>query len=144
MTTQTGAYNLVSTAPPIGSTIITDLITGLDYFVIGESIRHDLYIKHDNTNEYNPVLTNTTDDQIIGIQIVTTGNVSPLNVTSFTVNANGTNNAADISNAKIYYTGTSGTFATTNQFGSTVPAPTIADCNITGTQALAEEQIISG
>jgi subtilisin-like proprotein convertase family protein len=89
--------------------------------------------------------TNTTDvgrgnsnQQIIGIQVVTSGSSSPLSATSFTVNANGTTNINDINvgTAKIYYTGTSSTFATTTLFGSGV-TPTIANYNITGTQTLS-------
>ncbi|HMU10229.1 MAG TPA: BNR-repeat neuraminidase N-terminal domain-containing protein [Ferruginibacter sp.] len=83
------------------------------------------------------VATNTTNQQVIGIEIVTTGALNPLNVTSFTLNTNGTTNVADIANAKLWYTGTSSTFATTTQVGSTVAAPN-GSFPITATQALAE------
>jgi hypothetical protein len=76
--------------------------------------------------------------EIIGIQIVTSGSGSPLAATSFTVNANGTTAIADINStnsAKVYYTGTSSTFATTTLFGQSTP--TIADYNITGSQTLS-------
>ncbi len=88
------------------------------------------------TNTSN-VPTNTVNQQIIGIQVVTTGAISPLSATSFTINTNGTNNVADITNAKLWYTGTSATFATTTQVGSTVGAPS-GSFNITGSQVLAE------
>lgn len=88
------------------------------------------------TNVSN-VATNTTNQQVIGIEIVTTGALNPLNVTSFTLNTNGTTNVADIANAKLWYTGTSSTFATTTQVGSTVAAPN-GSFPITATQALAE------
>ncbi len=81
--------------------------------------------------------TNTTNQQVIGIQVVTTGALNPLSATSFSVNTNGTTNLPDIANAKIFYTGLSSTFAPTNQFGTTVAAPNGA-YNITGTQTLAE------
>jgi hypothetical protein len=80
----------------------------------------------------------TTLQEIIGIQIVTTGSSSPISATSFTVNANGTTAIADINaanSAKIYYTGTSSTFATTTLFGQNTP--TLANFNITGSQALS-------
>ena len=83
------------------------------------------------------VSINSSNQQVIGIQVVTTGTITPLNVTSFSLNTNGTTNVADITNAKIFYTGTSATFATTMQFGTTVPAPA-GSYNVTGTQVLAE------
>lgn len=79
------------------------------------------------------------NQQIICIQIETSGSANPLDVTSFTVNASGSTDISDINSvnsAKIYYTGTSSTFATTTLFGQNTP--TIANYNITGTQELAE------
>lgn len=67
------------------------------------------------------------NQQIIGIQIVTANIVSPLQVTSMTLNTlgdQGTTNDADLTNARIFYTGTSSTFSTTTQFGSTISSPT--------------------
>lgn len=63
-------------------------------------------------------------------------------VSSFTVNANGTTNVADIQNARIWYTGASPSFSTNGDFGSTTTlfgttaAPTLANYNITGSQML--------
>lgn len=82
------------------------------------------------------VPTNSTNQVVIGIQIVTTGVINPLNATAFTVNTNGTTNVGDITNAKIFYTGNSAGFATTTQFGSTVGSPNGA-FNIVGTQSLS-------
>lgn len=81
------------------------------------------------------VPTNSTNQQVIGIEVVTTGVVNPLSVTSLTVNTNGTTSPADIANAKIFYTGNSATFATGAQVGSTVAAPS-GSFTITGTQQL--------
>lgn len=79
----------------------------------------------------------TTNQQVIGVEIVTTGTLSPLDVTQFNFNTNGTTAPlTDITNAKLWYTGTSNTFATTTQYGSTVAAPNGA-FNIPGTQTLA-------
>jgi len=88
-----------------------------------------------NTGNVNP---NTVDNQIIGIEVVTTGSCNPLlDATSFSFNTNGTTApGTDITNAKVYYTGTSSAFATTNQFGS-FAAPN-GSFNITGIQTLAE------
>ncbi|MFZ1617182.1 MAG: BNR-repeat neuraminidase N-terminal domain-containing protein [Flavobacteriales bacterium] len=68
----------------------------------------------------------------------TVGNASPLSLTSLTFNTNGTTTpATDITNAKVWYTGTSSTFATTTQFGSTVATPSGSHI-VAGSQVLAE------
>ncbi len=83
----------------------------------------------------NAVAPGTTNAPIIAVQVVTSGVASPLNATSFTFST-GTTLPANISNARVYYTGTSGTFATTTQFGTVVAAPN-GVFTVTGTQALA-------
>jgi hypothetical protein len=86
------------------------------------------------TTDLNP---GSTNQQIIGVQVVTTGPTNPLSLTQFNLTTNGSTSAGtDISNAKVWYTGTSSTFATTAQFGSTYSAPTGAFV-VTGSQALA-------
>ena len=82
------------------------------------------------------VAPNSVNQQIIGIEIVMNGDITPLSVTSFSFNTNGsTNPTGDISNAKLYYTGSLGYFEAVNQFGSTTNNPN-GNFNITGTQAL--------
>lgn len=46
---------------------------------------------------------------------------------------NGTTSISDISNAKVYYTGSSSSFSSTNQFGSTITTPPGANTNMTFT-----------
>ena len=88
-------------------------------------------------NNTSTLLVNQTNQEMIGIQVVTSGDQSPLSATSFTFNTTGsTNPGTDISNAKVFYTGTSSTFAATTQFGSTSIAPN-GTFTVTGTQALA-------
>ena len=89
------------------------------------------------TQNTDNVLTGQSDQHIIGMEIVTTYQYHPISVTKFVLNTTGTTSASDISNAKIFYTGTSGTFATTNQFGSTVVSPS-GNFTIYGTQVFAE------
>lgn len=84
----------------------------------------------------SPVIPGSTNQQIIGVQVVTTGNVSPLTLTALALNTTGTTAVADLVNAKVYYTGTSATFATTTQFGSTVNSPS-GSFSVTGSQALS-------
>jgi photosystem II stability/assembly factor-like uncharacterized protein len=84
------------------------------------------------------VAPNQTNQEIIGIQIVTIGNLSPLSATSFTLNTNGsTSPVTDITNAKLFFTGTNSTFSATSQFGSTSFAPD-GVFTITGNQNLSE------
>jgi hypothetical protein len=115
----------------------------------------DYYLDIDNVSIYSPsnmvytsstttqgvvttVNAGTTSQQVIGIQVVATNNLNPINITKFAINGTGTTNVADISNAKLWSTGTSATFATTTQFGSTIAAPTTASFDITGALALSQ------
>ncbi|OIP00211.1 MAG: hypothetical protein AUJ98_08955 [Bacteroidetes bacterium CG2_30_33_31] len=77
----------------------------------------------------------STNQEIIGIQINTNNTSNPLSLTQLILNTTGTTSIADISNAKIYYTGTSPNFATTTQFGSTVASPS-GSYTVTGSQTL--------
>jgi hypothetical protein len=77
----------------------------------------------------------TTDDDILQIQVQVTGTCNAFNLTQFNFNTTGsTNPTADISVAKVYYTGTTNSFATTTLFGS-LNSPN-GSFVITGTQAL--------
>ncbi|MCI0474220.1 MAG: hypothetical protein L0Y76_11615, partial [Ignavibacteria bacterium] len=84
------------------------------------------------------VFTGNVNQEIIGIQIVTSGNSNPLEVSQFTVNANGTTDINDINlaNAKIFYTAGSSVFDTLTLFGSA--APSLTDFVISGSQTLTE------
>ncbi|MFC2111493.1 BNR-repeat neuraminidase N-terminal domain-containing protein, partial [Bacteroidota bacterium] len=94
------------------------------------------YVSSTTTQNSNDVLVGTTDQQIIGIEVVANGNVSLLSISSFNLNTTGTSSASDISNAKLYYTSTSDTFALVNQFGSTIAAPN-GNFTIAGSQVLS-------
>ncbi len=83
-----------------------------------------------------PVLQGSTGQAILGINIITSGSGGTLNATSFAFNTNGTTSAADIQNAKVYFTGSSSTFTTTTQFGSTFSSPS-GNFAIGGTQSLS-------
>lgn len=78
------------------------------------------------------------NQEILKVEVVTTGNLQPFDVTSFTFNTDGsTDPAHDISNARLFYTGSSGSFATTTQFGNTVAAPN-GTFTINGAQLLSD------
>lgn len=83
----------------------------------------------------------SSDQQIIGIEVVTTGSSSPLALTNFVINMNGSTipgtNTNDVTKIHIYYTGTSNVFAATGAFdgaGTNVAAGAIS---VTGSQVLA-------
>jgi len=82
-----------------------------------------------------------TNQEIICVQVITSGTLNPLNATSFQLQTTGsTNPSADLTNTKIYYTGTSSVFATGTQFGTTYSGPPATGTNyiINGNQTLAE------
>ncbi|MCK4663823.1 MAG: choice-of-anchor D domain-containing protein, partial [Bacteroidales bacterium] len=69
------------------------------------------------------VYQGVTEQEIIGIQIEISGRADTLSITQFNFNTTGTTNTADILNAKLFYTDTTNTFTTNNQFGTTVSNP---------------------
>ncbi len=95
-----------------------------------------IYVSSTTTQVSGIVSPGSVNVAIIRMDVYTAGYTPALNATQFTVNANGTTDITHINgaNAKIYYTGTSSTFATTTLFGSAVP--TIANFNVNGNQAL--------
>ncbi len=111
---------------------------------------NDMYIDEVTYDEYPNVMTYTsstvsqiiggvgvgfTNQPIIRLEITMTGSANPLSLTSITFNTNGTTNVSDIASARVYYTGTSGTFSTSTQFGSSVNNPS-GTFTISGTQQL--------
>jgi len=86
--------------------------------------------------ELSSVSPDQTNQEILKIELVTNGNLSPFSATSFTFNTTGsTNPSTDITNAKLFYTSTSSAFSTANQFGETIIAPN-GEFIITGSQEL--------
>ena len=105
-----GSYQTPTTTAPAGSRMIDGAMT----FVSSTTTQ----------NNTATVAINSTNNDIIGIQIVTSGSASPLAATSFSFNTTGTTApATDISNARLYYTGTSSSFLATTQNGATVTSP---------------------
>jgi len=71
----------------------------------------------------NGVLQNSTNNPVVAAVVYTHGSANPKVVTQVNFNTIGTNNLSDISNAKVFFTGTNAVFTATNQFGSTVAVP---------------------
>ncbi|HEY3386258.1 MAG TPA: GEVED domain-containing protein, partial [Saprospiraceae bacterium] len=88
---------------------------------------------HPNKKQVAPDQVN---QEILRVEISTTGNLNPFGVTSFTFNTEGSTDALnDISNARLFYSGSSNTFSTDNQFGDVVVAPN-GEFSIVGFQEL--------
>ncbi|MEP7168681.1 MAG: PKD-like domain-containing protein, partial [Bacteroidota bacterium] len=89
-------------------------------------------------NSGQAVSRSTASNQILKIQVVTSGSLSPFNLTSIVLSTAGcTNPATDITNAKVYFTGLNNVFSATTQFGSTATSPNGA-YTVNGSAALSE------
>ena len=76
--------------------------------------------------------------EIIGLEIITNGTLTPIDITQLRLRSDGsTNPTGDITNINVYYSGTNATFATGTLFGSATSAATGIDILINGTQTLA-------
>jgi hypothetical protein len=73
-----------------------------------------------NTSSVAP---GATSQEIIGMQIVTTGVTSPLTASLFTFDITGSSAAGNIANAKLWTSGTASAFATTTPLGSATVSP---------------------
>ena len=94
------------------------------------------YVSSTTTQSSTSTVTaGSSTQQIIRLEVSVTGTSTSLTMSQIDFNTIGSTLASDISNAKVFYTGTSTTFSTTNQFGSTVVNPSGA-FSVTGTQAL--------
>ncbi len=82
------------------------------------------------------LIQSAVNQQIIRLEVTVTGGSSPLNMTQINFTTNGTTAPADIANARVFYTGTSTTFATTTPFGITTASPNGA-FSISGSQPLS-------
>ena len=96
---------------------------GLDYMGTVQTVNPMSYTSATTTQINTTVSPGTTSQEIVGLQIVTSGNTSPLDLTSITFNTTGsTNPGTDIVQAEIYFTGNSSTFATGTLL-ATIPSP---------------------
>ncbi|MES2780286.1 MAG: BNR-repeat neuraminidase N-terminal domain-containing protein, partial [Bacteroidota bacterium] len=77
----------------------------------------------------------STNQYVLRIRMYAKDNYNPLQLTSFVMNTAGTTSASDISNAKVFSTGSSPIFATTTQYGTAVAAPSGA-FSVTGSASL--------
>ncbi|MCU0443234.1 MAG: GEVED domain-containing protein, partial [Bacteroidia bacterium] len=131
----TNIFRATSAAAP-GA--IFPLILNGEYFAFATDTSIMEYSSGEVTrnNEILPIGA-STNAVILRIRLTTTGLARPLNISTLNLNTAGTNLSAlvNLSNAKVWYTGASTTFAATNQFGSTTLAPN-GSFVVTGSQTL--------
>lgn len=143
-TPTSGQWTTKALSLPVGTTQVRfEFISGYgNHMYVDRVIVDSFYIAgmtytSSTTTQSNTasVFRGTSNTEIIGITVNMSGTTSPLSATSFTLNTGATTNATNsIDSAKIFYTGSSNTFATTNRFGQ-IGAPN-GSFNITGSQTL--------
>ena len=104
-----GQYRIPSNNNPVGARLIDAPMT-----YISSTITQTATTK---------VERSSTNNQIIGLQVVTSAIGSPIILSNIDVSTTGTSSLSDISNLKVWYTGNSNSFVANTQFGTTVSAP---------------------
>jgi hypothetical protein len=113
---------------------IVDDVTSFGSLTQSDSM---LYASSTVTQNTFPVEIGALRQQVIGIEVVTAGSCIGATLTQFDLDVTGSSDpGADITNAQVWYTGTSSIFDTVSLFGSQA-LPTTAYI-INGSQALAE------
>jgi len=82
-----------------------------------------IYSSSEAFQNANNITKGIADSWVIGVLIATEEEASALNISNFDFNTNGTTNPADISDAKLFYSGSSSSFDDSEQFGSTIINP---------------------
>ncbi len=138
LTSGTGAFVNNTLYTRTSSATIAPLATYGEYFTLATTAPVMTYTSSTSTQTVTAdVGTGAVNAQVIGLEVVMNGSLSPISLTSFDLSTDGsTDPPGDITNAKLWYTGTSPTFATTTQFGSTYNGPN-GPFTITGTQTLS-------
>ncbi|MES2560730.1 MAG: BNR-repeat neuraminidase N-terminal domain-containing protein [Bacteroidota bacterium] len=116
-----GNWQVPAVSNPAGSVLIASPMT-----YVSSTVTQNIVTK---------VEQGSSNNQIVGVQVVTSAIGSAINVTNIDVAATGTTNLTDITNLKVWYTGSSNSFATTTQFGTTIATPA-ATQSIAGSQPL--------
>lgn len=94
------------------------------------------YLTSFASHEASGTSAGTFNQHILRVGVLMSSPNSPLNLTAMNFSTAGTTSLGDISNARLYYTGGSGSFSTSNQFGSAIPVPG-ATLSFTGSQTMA-------
>ncbi|MCC7533179.1 MAG: T9SS type A sorting domain-containing protein, partial [Bacteroidia bacterium] len=118
-----GSYRLPTVSAPAGNIVINSPMT----FVSTTATQNDT----------TKVGQGTASNVVIGMKVVMSATGSPVNLTQFNLDANGTTDTSNIRNLKVWYTGATNAFSMGTQFGSTVSVlPGTTSFTVTGLQAL--------
>ena len=121
-----GNYYIPTNTNPSGNVVVTTPMT-----YIGSATSHSTVSK---------VGRGTNDNEILQVQVIMSSTGAPLNLTQLDLNATGTTDTANIRNMKVWFTGSSSTFATSTQFGTTVAyLPGAFNYVVTGFQPLVND-----
>lgn len=94
-----------------------------DYEIIIGAPTPMMYVSS-QTFQNTPIITRgSVNEHIISVKVNTSGSLSPISLNKLKFTTTGTTNVADITNARLWYTGNIPTFATTTQVGTTIAAP---------------------
>lgn len=84
------------------------------------------------------MMQSSTNNYLLSVKIVRSAAGAPINLTRVVLNSTGTTTVGNMTNVRLYNTGSSNTFATTTQFGSTIGTAT-ATMVFTGTVSLTSD-----
>ncbi|MFZ4589991.1 MAG: BNR-repeat neuraminidase N-terminal domain-containing protein [Ignavibacteria bacterium] len=118
-------------------------VCGVGNFVylddIGYGVASNMVYNSSTTSQNtNPILKPSTNNQIIGIEISASGVLNSYSLNKFKLSTSGSSfPSTDIRNAKIYYTGVSNSFNTSQQYGNVVANPN-GSFEISGSLPLVE------
>ncbi len=113
---------------------ISPILTNGGFFALGTTAPKMVYDSTAVVRNTNTIATGSGNQVILNVKVYVTG-IVPVNVTNLAFTTTGTTAAANILNARVFYTGASTTFLATAQVGSTVTTPSGA-FNVTGSQGL--------
>ncbi|MBI2968601.1 MAG: T9SS type A sorting domain-containing protein [Bacteroidetes bacterium] len=113
--------------PPTGSLTVGEYE---DYTVIIAEKPEMIYVGSTTIQNTADVNAGTTNNDVISLRVETSGEVNPMAITQLIFRTTNTTTIADISNVRIYSTGTSSTFSTSNLIGGPI-APVTSPTNMT-------------
>ncbi|RSK46853.1 Ig-like domain-containing protein [Hymenobacter rigui] len=127
-----GSHTVYATAQTSGEAV-SDPSSTNTFTVLGSATYVSSTAEQPNTGL---VQVGSTNQEILRVGVVIGGGtLAPLSATSLTFTTTGSTRPADITAARVYYTGTNGTLTTTTLFGSAVASPS-GTFTVTGNQLL--------
>jgi len=138
------AYDVVATAPGgnvIDAKLVSTTVAGTTYTLNATPVGNRpivastpmVFVSTTVVQNSNPLPVGSALNDVVQIQVVTTGAINPLPVTSMTFRTNGTTNTGDIQNARVFFTGDSPIFSAAAQFGTTLAVPPAINTDFTMT-----------